>query len=272
MRTTRDALLSLRWYLVDVLAPSPPLLEMAWEDVSWTPEGRQVANAYTVDAHQWAFLASMVSATQEVVGNGYPWTRRGLAEDPRPLAWGHQIVLPDASTGATLTTQTSFVPEPEWEIRDSADKGMLELPLALVLPTGNLTSTGSAYSVAYTQAAEVQCYLRPFATADEATREGRKIEERLQQGFRLHGVGVGRPLRVPLWDFDEVDDDLTGPILRYEHDFLRVNGFATTLVPQEDWGEIRVVASMLLEWRRGGAIPTGPLTQRVLTKFVAEPA
>ena len=270
MRTARDAVLSVRWYLVDVLAPQPQLLEIAWAADSWTPIGRQVKGAYGVDARTWAFLVGQFSASEEVVVDGTDtWKRRWLLEDPLPAAQAAGIQLPSAASGDERTLNSLFVAEEEWEIRESGDKGMLNLPLALVLPVGDLTPlAGSAYTVQYTQPLEVHCYPVPQATVDESMIMARQVEDRLQVGFRLHGVGLGRPLRVPLWDFDDVDDGQSESFYRVDHDYLRLVGFSTTLIPEEDRRQIRVVASMTLGWRRAGAIPKGPLTKEVRQKYV----
>lgn len=265
MRSLRDALLSLRWYLVDVLAPRPPLLEIRWQSTTWTPIGRGVEGSFEVDERQWAYLVGQFSSAEDLQVDGdLSWVRRTLLADPRPTALVLGMPLPDAAGGAVLTDAHQFLPGEVWEIRESDEPGTLDLPLALVLRIGELGNPGGGkFGADYAQPVEIHCYPVPWETVDESRAAADAVEERLQLGFRLTGAGLGRPLRVPLWDFDGVNPDESESFYRHPSDFLRVSNFTTQQLPEEDQRRIRVIAGMTLGWRRPANLPTGPLTQEV---------
>lgn len=156
-----------------------------------------------------------------------------------------------------------------WEVRLWQDRGEIVpgASLALVLKVGDTASVGSALYADVTQPMAVHCYPFPKPNADASILQACAVEEQLQTAFRFEGVGLGRPLRVPLYDYSEVVDPvLEDSGVRWDNDYMRVEGFSTTQIPEpDDPRRIRVVAGFNVRWVRVGRVPSGTTLESVST-------
>jgi hypothetical protein len=144
-----------------------------------------------------------------------------------------------------------------WEVRLWGDRGEYKEPFAVVMRAGDALFSGSAVYADVTQAMAIHCYPQRPDDVDHAIIAAGEVEDALVAGFQLEGVGLGRPRRVPLYDFAGVPLEQSSSA-RYDHDFMRVVDFSTSLVPDPlDARLIRVVADLRCTWRRGGRYPRG---------------
>jgi hypothetical protein len=157
---------------------------------------------------------------------------------------------------ATLSVQkyTALTLGDQWEVRLWQDRGQVSYrqPFALVLLVGDTANSGSAHYADLAQPMAVHCYPTPQESADASLIAALAVEDSLFSAFRMTGVGLGRPARVPLFDYSGVSDPTKEDSdVRWEHDFLRVTGFSTTRIPEpDDPRRVRVVASFTANWRR----------------------
>lgn len=154
----------------------------------------------------------------------------------------------------------------EWDVRLAQDRGevTLDMPLAIVEGLADTAFAGASLYAELTKPMQVSCYPVPPDTAEAAILQAADVEELLQQGFRMVGVGLGHPLRVPLYDWDGVDPTAEVSDQRYDSDYLRLDNFTTTQVSNpQDQKLVRVVASFSARWRRTGRLPSGPTLESV---------
>lgn len=150
----------------------------------------------------------------------------------------------------------------EWDVRLATGRGevVADHPLALVVKVGDAApSGGSALYTEVVQPMAVHCYPLPQATAEGSIVAATIVEERLQLAFRYEGIGLGHPLRLPLFDYDGVEDvSLGDSTVRNAHDYLRIDGFSTSQVAEpQDPRKIRVIVAFTARWRRTGKVPSG---------------
>lgn len=159
-----------------------------------------------------------------------------------------------------------------WEVRLWQDRGYVKEgePLAIVLKVGDTASVGSAHYADVTQPMAIHCYPAPKETVEKSIIQASRLEDVLQRGFRLQGVGLGAPLRVPLYDYDAIEDPLTVDSNdRVYADYLRLSNFTTGQLPDgEDPRRIRVIAQFSAGWRRTGQVPSGThVVETVTSEF-----
>lgn len=156
-----------------------------------------------------------------------------------------------------------------WEVRLMQDRGEIieGQPVAVVMLVGDaIPGGGSARFMEYTQPFVVHCYPVTPATTTAAVIQASRVQEMLEWAFRVHGVGLGFPSRVPLFDYSAVADPLTEDSdVRFEHDFLSILNFSTHQMPDgDDPRRIRVIANFTARWRRTGLIPYGPPLEQII--------
>lgn len=158
---------------------------------------------------------------------------------------------------------------PEWDVRLAQDRGevVVGIPLAIVETVADTAFTGSSLYADVSKPMQVSCYPVPPDTAEAAILQAADVEELLHVGFRMVGVGQGRPLRVPLYNWDGIDPTVavaSDPDDRYRSDYLRIDGFSTAQIANaQDQKLIRVIASLTARWRRTGRLPSGPTLESI---------
>lgn len=148
---------------------------------------------------------------------------------------------------------------PEWEVRRDREDGTFSFPFCHVFRTGPMLMRGPVHSVDITVPISWHCYPPPGETMEASQDAAMGVEELLFQGLRV-GVGLGRPLRVPLFDYEALSND-EGSEARGPRDFMRVVDVGLTQVPDlANDRLIAVVADMRVSWVR--AAQTSVATQR----------
>jgi hypothetical protein len=143
-----------------------------------------------------------------------------------------------------------------WEVALAADRGEFAYPFARVQPAGDVTRSGPALYAELSQPMSIQCYPQPQDTVVASESAAAEVLDALERAFSV-GVGKGRPLRVPLYDYDGVPVEAQS-YERDDRDFLQVTDFsARTLSDPEDARNIAVVADVRVRWRRAGRLPYG---------------
>lgn len=147
----------------------------------------------------------------------------------------------------------------EWEVRLWDEEGTFKRPFARVAKIGpTLPTPASSIVVDVTQPMAVHLYPQEQQTVEAGVLVAEGVEDLIYEGF-LVGVGLGRPLRVPLWDWTGVP--LDGPesdtSARYEHDYLRIARPSLSVNRLHDPVDdrlITVVVDMRVTWRRPGRV------------------
>jgi hypothetical protein len=139
-----------------------------------------------------------------------------------------------------------------WEVRLWAERGTLAYPFVRVQTVGPAARSGPALYYAMTQALSIECYPEPTGDTELSILAATDVCDALILAFAAQGVGEGRGLRIPLYDYDGVE--LTDPSTeRDSHDFLRLVDFSTrTLVDVEDSTRVAAIADARVQWTRGG--------------------
>lgn len=166
----------------------------------------------------------------------------------------------------------------EWELRLWGEEGKFELPFAYVARAGGATPSGSAYFGQMEAPYAVHCHPVPQDTVEASIIEAERVEQLLINGFRFQGVGLGRPMRVPLYDYAgqvAVEAPASGRLDRtgpdsdgyndVHGDYMRITSFGVNLLPDpEDERRIAVVADIRLSWAVPGRLLSGPQAKSVL--------
>ena len=165
---------------------------------------------------------------------------------------------------------TEFLPD-DYDVRLSVDQGNWDRPSALVDVITPQTIQGGPKTFQVTQAFTL--YLWPSRDEDDTDASrlaAYRAEEAVVQAIQVGGQLGGRPRRIPLWDYDDVD--LSEPVPEDREDgYLRVVDFGTEVRrdPDDDtaW---TVVATVRVTWTRLGegkeelegptvtSVPVGP--------------
>lgn len=174
----------------------------------------------------------------------------------------------------------------EWEVRLADEEGVFSRPFAMVWEAGPAPeeAVGPAAQVTQTQVpfvvhaypATADAAGDPFG-AQEAKGAALAAQETLRRAF-AEGVGLGRPFRVPLWDYEGVGWDepatvrgataTTVPATPPHGDYMRVLDLSLNKV-RDDVAEglWTVVCQLRLGWRRVGGLPSN---LRTVTRVTTE--
>lgn len=156
-----------------------------------------------------------------------------------------------------------------WEVALEADRGEIDPPFVRVIPAGDVVRTGSPRWAELVQPFTIDAYPVPAATSPESEQNAAGVIDQLERALSV-GVGKGRPLRIPLYDFDGISLEETS-YARADTDFLQVLDVSIRRLPDpEDARNIAVVADVRLRWRRAGRLPFDSVEQvveNVLTSY-----
>ena len=265
MRGSRDALRSVKRYLDLVLNSGPPPLgevwwapapapPTPWDDAvptyRWTHRGI-APGALEVDAAAWRWLKGSPRGPDEIVygASGRRWARTRLVWDPSAeLA---QLGLPTAGTPVAEPGGLPAPSEQAWEVALWAERGTFDFPFCRVMLVAGASTSGPSFYYEVTQPMVIECYPAPVDDPEEAIDRATAVQDVLLDGFRGRGVDEGRPLRVPLYDYDLVPITEGVSQSRNESDYLRVLDFAPRVLPSlEDPRHHWVVADVRVAWRK----------------------
>lgn len=147
----------------------------------------------------------------------------------------------------------------EWEVRLDREEGAITLPFASVGFAGPSQTSGPAWETLMTQPVNIWLTPVPGTNGMEAQENAGKIEDSLWQAFRT-GVGLGKPLRIPLYDYAGVAAN-QGSEKRAYPDYLRVTDFQITQnADADDVRRVMVNAELRVTWRRMGPVPSSTKT------------
>lgn len=164
------------------------------------------------------------------------------------------------TTWDSLRSVQRYVSEalgPNWEVSVSNDRGEFEYPYSRVSFVGDVLSAGPALYALLTQPMTISCHLEPAESVTASSRAADAVRMALVDAFQVRGVGLGRPRRVPLYDYDAVADSEQS-YERHPSDFLTVADFSARLLPDpEEPRRIPVVCDLRVSWHRAGRVPYG---------------
>lgn len=160
---------------------------------------------------------------------------------------------------------TALVLGDAWEVRLEQDRGSITKPgkpIALVVVTGPVSPApraGMHRQVELTWPLAIHCYPLRKDSQEDAELQVLDVTEQLLQGFATQGRGLGRPLRVPLFDYADVDVSVADSDVRGDRDFVRLANLDVSRLPDgQDPRLIRVILAFQTMWRRAGYIPSSP--------------
>ena len=277
VRGTRDALRSTKRYLDLVLNSGPPPLGEVWWApwdepelaLRWTHRG-VAPGALEVDAAAWRWLKTSPRGADEVVfgAGGRRWGRSRLVWDPTDeLA---QLGLPTAGDPIDEPGGLPAPSEQPWEVALWAERGTFDFPFCRVMLLTGASTSGPALYYEVTQPMAIECYPTPADDPEESIDRATAVQDTLIEGFRGRGVDEGRPLRVPLYDYDLVPVTEGVSQSRNASDYMRVEDFAPRILPSlEDARHQRVVADLRLSWRKSARLEEMPTRGLVAGEPVA---
>jgi hypothetical protein len=164
----------------------------------------------------------------------------------------------------SLKRYTAEVLGEAWEVRLPDDDAAFERPFARVEAAGPMNALGGSRWIAEAvRPYAIVAYPEVGSTVGETALIAARVEDQLYHAFRA-GVGLGRPLRVPLYDYTGVPDD-EGSVARHPSDFMRVTDLSVNTVTDPDAPEYSaVVADVRLSWARpAGTLPAGRVVETV---------
>lgn len=142
---------------------------------------------------------------------------------------------------------------PTWEVRMWTDEGSFQTPLARVAASAPATYTSRRILTDIVLPIQVHCYLPDVDTVSAGLSAALACREQIIQGIEI-GVDLGWPRRIPLYDYDGVDD-AHGSEARNTYDFIRVIDLSVNSIPDTDEPtDVVVVADMRLGWGRGTTV------------------
>lgn len=145
----------------------------------------------------------------------------------------------------------------EWEVRLPDEAETFTRPFARVMPAGPLNPLpGSQWIANVSRPFVVLLYPKLGDTAEETGLAAMRVEDAVFRGFRA-GVAEGRPLRVPMYDYEGVPT-VEGSVARHRSDFMRVTDLSVEARQAPDDPNLWVVVTEIrLEWARTAAVVSG---------------
>jgi hypothetical protein len=164
------------------------------------------------------------------------------------------VRTPTAPPSFAKVAADSLTDAAAWDTRFFHDRGEFEYPAAIVKAVGPTLTRNQGGYVELTQPLVVYAYPQPPDMAAKEPGEAQVAAERVRDllvaGFSA-GRALGRPLRIPLYDYDGLDyAEPSGQ--RQPYDFLRVVDASASVLPEPgDPRQVVVVADLRVSWRRG---------------------
>jgi hypothetical protein len=150
----------------------------------------------------------------------------------------------------------------EWEVRLADEGGTFTPPFALVEALADAVYDGPVVHTDVTQPVTITCYPEPQQTVRESRLVAEGVRDLLYEAFRV-GVDLGRPMRVPLYDYAGKEPGEPSDA-RHPSDYLRLLSFSARLLPDTvDSRRIAVVSDVRVTWRRRGRVSFGKLVEEV---------
>jgi hypothetical protein len=242
-------------YVSEVLAPQPVLAALVSSDGhAWTTNG-MVDGAVNLNRDDWEWLKTQDRHAPTVVGSPADaevyYLSSALTATQATLATDAPTDV-DLRVGAPVNIGWRLPLQPEWEVRLWYDRAEVpeDRPFARVVIVGALGLAGPSLYYEVTQPLSIECSPLAPETADEAVTQALVVQDTLVDGFRGHGVGVGKPLRIPLYNYDGVA--LTESAAeRHPSDFLRVVDFSPRLMADPmDPRRVGVIVDLRVSWRK----------------------
>lgn len=135
------------------------------------------------------------------------------------------------------------------------DEGSFLPPLARVAESGPALYTNRRVATDIVLPVQVHMYPVPKDSTTLALREARAVREQVVQAIEV-GVGLGWPRRIPLYDYDHVEES-RGSDVRNTYDFIRVRDLSLNSVQDsEEPTAVAVIADMRLAWSRDTTVNT----------------
>ena len=159
----------------------------------------------------------------------------------------------------------------DWEVRFAEESGTFTRPFAMVWDAGPEAVTVLTPALSEVSA-PFEIHLYPEVEAEPMNSKIRAMRagDRLLRGFTV-GVGLGRPMRMPIYDYEEVPMDEAGFERGHSQvgtggrsvhgDYARVAGLQVGRTADENDERLwTVTCSLRLGWRRSGRLPSSART------------
>jgi hypothetical protein len=162
----------------------------------------------------------------------------------------------------SLARYASEVFGEDWSVNLWSAQGTFERPAIAVRRTGPTLLSGPRHSVDLTLPAALYVYPPALDTGEATFAAAAAADDLLFTAFRI-GVGEGRPMRVPLYDYAGVGLDEASEV-RAASDYLRVLDLSVEHHQSpEDEDLWTIIANLRLGWRRMGEQPDAMATELV---------
>jgi hypothetical protein len=150
----------------------------------------------------------------------------------------------------------------DWNVDLWSAQGTFTRPAIAVRTTGPTLLGGPRHTVDLTQPVALYVYPPNCGTGEATFAAAAAADDLLFTAFRV-GIGAGRPMRVPLYDYAGVGLDEPSAARAYP-DFLRVLDFSIDRQQSPDDENLwTLIAEMRVGWRRMGEQPDSNATQLV---------
>ena len=253
MRTSDDAIRSVKRYLAKVLSPQPALAQLVSADLTaWTTRN-WASGAISVDYPAWNWLASRDRHAPTRLGTAaHPYLSSNLTETTAQLEIEAALEVVDLRLAEPVNAVMNLPVQPAWEVRLAYDYGEVpdDRPFAVVGSVGSTSAAGSARYYDMQQPLTLELAPARATTAGDAWTQAMALQALLFRSFLGYGPQPGYPIRVPLWDYEFKAWMDPAWIYRHPHDYLRVQDFSARPIPHPtDPVDVAVVADLRVSWR-----------------------
>lgn len=147
----------------------------------------------------------------------------------------------------------------DWEVRNWIDEGSFAPPIARVAESGPSSYSSRRVVTDVMKPVQIHCYQSPPDSASAARSDARRVEALLVRAIEV-GVDLGRPRRIPLYDYDGVADNKPSDARNY-YDYMRVLDFSVNSVfDPDDQTIVVVVADLRIAWSAYTTVDVGAKT------------
>ena len=156
----------------------------------------------------------------------------------------------------SLTYYVSLALPDEWSVVETVEEGVMARPFATVVETPAIRAVTNPRVAEVNKSFNIFAYPEPVTNHPMRGRaEAAKIEEALLDLFSM-GLDEGRPLRVPLYDFDSTGPDEMSD-QRRAVDFAQVQSLSVNVVQADDDEDLfTVLVEVRLWWTRNALVPS----------------